>query len=130
MTWQIAYPVDGKWEFGTREFADPQQAICALVFELGIPLHSEQVANGSWEVKNLTGATVACIRELRPQPSTVPGTQPQGSLGPLRRWRGLTWVGWLNYLFLRWFLFRIAYTVEENGTISRYQLKFHPTWRW
>lgn len=31
----------------------------------------------------------------------------------MRRWRGLTWVGWLNYLVLRWFFVRLAYAVPS-----------------
>lgn len=51
--------------------------------------------------------------------------------GPLRRWRGLTWVGWLNFLALRWFLVRIVYVFDEDtGENVRYSLRFYPTWRW
>jgi hypothetical protein len=64
-------------------------------------------------------------------PANAPGTPPVGDrLGPLRRWRGLTWIGWLNYLALRWFLVRLHYGVEQDNTISRYYFRFTPTWRW
>jgi hypothetical protein len=40
------------------------------------------------------------------------------NLGPLKRWRGNTWVGWLNTLVLRWLCIRLAYRVEGDNTIS------------
>lgn len=51
----------------------------------------------------------------------------EGPLGPLRRFRGLTWVGWLNRLVLRWLFVRLAYVVEPDNTISRY---FVHRWVW
>jgi hypothetical protein len=33
---------------------------------------------------------------------------------PHRRLFGLTWVGWLNFLVLRWFFVRIAYEVDQR----------------
>ncbi len=47
--------------------------------------------------------------------------------GPLRRWRGLSWVGWLNRLVLRWFFVRLGYVVESDNTISKY---FLHRWVW
>ncbi len=40
------------------------------------------------------------------------------NLGPLRRFRGMTWVGWLNTIVLQWTGVRLVYRVEENNTIS------------
>lgn len=44
----------------------------------------------------------------------------EGRLGPMRRVLGLTWVGWLNRLILRWFCIRLHYVVETDNTISRW----------
>lgn len=57
-------------------------------------------------------------------------------LGPMRRWRGLTWIGWLNYLVLRWFFVRLCYQSmprfegDTVGKITKHWLAFTPTWRW
>lgn len=48
-------------------------------------------------------------------------------LGPLRRFRGMTWVGWLNRLVLRWFFVRLAYRLEPDNTISGWMLQ---RWFW
>lgn len=47
----------------------------------------------------------------------------------MRRFRGLTWVGWLNFLLLRWFLVRLAYCVDIDDEIVGYKLKWWPSWR-
>lgn len=53
--------------------------------------------------------------------------QKPASLGPMRRLLGLTWIGWLNFLVLRWFFVRLFYVVESDGTISRWGLT---KWVW
>lgn len=59
---------------------------------------------------------------------TVVSTDRDGFLlGPMRRFLGLTWVGWLNYLVLRWLFVRLAYTVEPDNTVSGYKLL---RWYW
>lgn len=40
----------------------------------------------------------------------------------IRRVLGLTWVGWLNFLLLRWFFVRLSYQVEDNGDRGRFAL--------
>lgn len=58
------------------------------------------------------------------------GTQPNGGpelRGPMRRVLGLTWVGWLNILLLRWFFVRLYYVVEQDNTVSGYGLH---RWVW
>lgn len=32
---------------------------------------------------------------------------------PTREWNGHTWVGWLNFILLRWFFIRLAWKDEE-----------------
>jgi hypothetical protein len=60
---------------------------------------------------------------------------------PTRRLFGLTWVGWLNYLLLRWFFVRLSYEVPEAPTlrfvtsapksgIATVQLDLAPPTRW
>jgi len=41
----------------------------------------------------------------------------------MRRFWGLTWQGWANYLVLRWFGWRIVRTVEDDGTVSSTKLQ-------
>lgn len=128
--WEIGRYVDEKWEFEGK-FDDPQLAIITFAFESGRPTLAKQDENGTFAVKDLeTGEIVGCVRHVEDAKETKPGMVPSGRPGPLKRWRGLTWVGWLNYLVLRWFLFRIYYMVEEDNTISRYGVRFVPTWRW
>lgn len=33
----------------------------------------------------------------------------------MRRVGGLTWVGWLNFILLRWFFVRLSYAVEDDA---------------
>ena len=47
--------------------------------------------------------------------------------GPMRRFLGLTWVGWLNRLVLRWFFVRLAYRVYSDNTFGGY---FLIRWVW
>lgn len=124
--WEIGYYADEKWRF-KGEHPDPSSAICALVFERGEVLHAEREDNGTYRVTDLAGNTVACVRRMT---HALPGDPGLNGNGPLRRWRGLTWVGWLNFLVLRWFLFRVYYVVETDGTISKYGMRFIPSWRW
>lgn len=37
---------------------------------------------------------------------------------PTRRWRGLTWVGWLNFIVLRWFFVRLTYEVPIDRFVT------------
>lgn len=53
-----------------------------------------------------------------------------GPLGPLRRWRGHTWVGWANILVLRWLFVRLQYTVEYDNTISKWGVTLAWPWKW
>lgn len=48
----------------------------------------------------------------------------------MRRWRGLTWMGWVNYLVLRWFFVRLHRVVEDDGEITGYGLRRCFSWRW
>lgn len=59
---------------------------------------------------------------------SAPGTPRRD--GPLRRWRGLTWVGWLNAIALRWVGLRVYYQLEEDGSISRYGVRWMSPFRW
>ena len=77
------------------------------------------------------------LRGLPDDPMRPSNVDENGNhLGPLRRYRGLTWVGWVNYVLLRWFLFRIIYTFvprfegDTVGKIANYKIVFYPTWRW
>lgn len=45
----------------------------------------------------------------------------------MRRVFGLTWVGWLNRIVLRWFFVCLAYRVEDDDTVSGY---FLARWIW
>jgi hypothetical protein len=138
--WQICRLNGETWDLKDgRTYADPEIAIVQLTFATGKVLTGtvETSPGGSqrWRVRDVpTGDTIAMLCEvLAPVPQTISGgpiTPSKNGPGPLRRWRGLTWVGWVNYVVLRWFLFRIAYAVEDDGTISRYWLAFVPTWRW
>jgi hypothetical protein len=127
VTWEVLYPVDGKWVFDSTH-PDVESAVCAVVARAGVPVVAEW-RDVSYALTS-GGQTIACVREMIEQPTTPMGGKPEGRLGPLRRWRGLTWVGWLNYVVLRWFLFRLTYNVEEDGNISRYYFQFVPRWRW
>jgi hypothetical protein len=52
------------------------------------------------------------------------------ALGPMRRWRGHTWVGWLNLVVLRWCFVHLYYVVEYDNTISRWGLATAWPWKW
>jgi hypothetical protein len=80
---------------------------------------------------------ISPFRGLPADPTRPSNVDENGiHLGPMRRVRGLTWVGWVNYLVLRWFLFRIYYVPvprfpgDTVGKIGRYGLRFVPSWRW
>jgi hypothetical protein len=47
---------------------------------------------------------------------------------PNKRWKGHTWVGWLNLILLRWFFIRLAY--EDSLPPIRWALIFRWPWRW
>jgi len=54
---------------------------------------------------------------------------------PVKKWRGLTWVGWINLLLLRWFCIRLAYELKASGhpavlDITYWSLTFRAPWRW
>lgn len=71
----------------------------------------------------LCGADVAgCVDRRGAMPGELPAQQ-----GPMRRVLGLTWVGWLNMLVLRWFFVRLYYMVETDNTISGWGLH---RWVW
>lgn len=129
--WQLCKLDGDAWDLkDSRRFESVQHAIVALSFETGRILHGLD-ENGGFRVKDVeSGETIAAVRHCTLRPLTKIGASPEGRPGPLKRWRGLTWVGWLNFLVLRWLLFRIGYTVEPDGTISRYYVTFMPTWRW
>lgn len=128
--WEIGRYIDGEWQFEGK-FDDPQVAIVTFAFESGRTTLADRDDNGTFVVKDIeTGEVMGCVRHVKDVALTAPGQAPKGRLGPLKRWRGLTWVGWLNYLVLRWFLVRIHYVVETDNTISSYGVRFVPTWRW
>jgi hypothetical protein len=111
---------NGRWSYSGR-YGEPMDVVVAATFRLGRALFAEpNETNGSWRIADAeTGETVAGARLMSHAPK-----------GPLRRWRGLTWIGWLNFLLLRWFLFRLSYNVEDDGSISGYGVRFIPSWRW
>lgn len=143
MTWHVCWlrqpyvpdrPFRETWTVDREEFTEPGLAISSITLRLGVAVLGKEEDDDTWRVTNARGETIACVRKTPddgpdPRPGQVPDPGKNG-LGPLRRFRGLTWVGWLNYLVLRWFLLRLIYTVEEDNSISRYQLKICKTWRW
>lgn len=117
MTWEIGLKTGATgedWEF-SGEYPDQQSAIVALTMKLGVALLGEQEANGTWSVKRCDDLSVVAV--IRQTPAVAPPKSP-GLQGPLRRWRGLTWVGWLNTLFLQFLGVRLIYCVEEDNSIS------------
>ena len=128
----------GQWAHH-RYYRSSSEALADYCMQAGKVLmgHYEE-GTATMRITDKDGVTVACVREI-PEPREIaPGTavavggkDADGyALGPLKRWHGLTWVGWLNFILLRWFLFRICYQVETDGSVSKYSLKFVPTWRW
>lgn len=49
---------------------------------------------------------------------------------PLRRWRGLTWIGWVNRLVLRWIGLRIEWACSGNGDESVIGYGLVTAWPW
>lgn len=39
-------------------------------------------------------------------------------------------MGWLNYLVLRWFLFRLVREEDADGNMVKMYLRWWPSWRW
>lgn len=119
MTWQIGHRKDDGWEFEPELYEDPQLAIACLVMKTGEIMLGREEPDGTWSVRTIDDEVVACVRENL-------GTQKtgEGNLGPLRRFLGLTWVGWLNMLVLQWFCVRLVYHVEDNNTISGWSYCF------
>jgi hypothetical protein len=61
----------------------------------------------------------------------VPANAGGPLLGSARRWRGLTWVGWVNYLVLRWVGLAIWYTVPpDNSRMTDLRMRRQPWGRW
>ena len=128
MSWRIVYagqPLDTD----PTEYEDHAQAICSIVFRLGVSTQSTYTPDGEFAVRALdTNEIVARIVPVKPT-KLVHEVKRRAAL---TRWRGLSWVGWLNYLVLRWFFFRLTYKVdEETGErISGYYFSWVPSWRW
>lgn len=50
-------------------------------------------------------------------------------LGPLKRYRGMTWVGWVNVVIFQWLFLRLAYRTEDDNSISGWGFCFAlPFW--
>lgn len=49
---------------------------------------------------------------------------------PRRRLLGLTWVGWLNFLVLRWLLVRLAYNSEPGRPVEWSLLRWYRPIPW
>ena len=47
----------------------------------------------------------------------------------LRRFLGLTWAGWLNFLVLQWIGLRLVRVVELDDTITCWRIRWMPIWR-
>lgn len=48
----------------------------------------------------------------------------------MRRFLGLTWCGWLNFVILQWTGFRLQRVVEgDDAEIIGWRIAWHPPWR-
>lgn len=128
MSWRIVYaglPQDSD----QVEYEDHAQATCAIVFRLGVATLSEYTPDGEFAVRSCeNNEIVARIVPVGPTKLVYkPARYPA-----LRRWHGLSWVGWVNFVFLRWFLVRLYYQVDEltGERIGPVRLRWWPSWRW
>jgi hypothetical protein len=118
MTWEIGMKTGETgedWEF-SGDYPDPQSAIVALTMQLGVALAGNLEGNGMWSVKRCDDSVIIAV--IRERGAIVGKGEAPEHMGPLRRWRGLTWVGWLNTLVLQFLGVRLTYHVEKDNTIS------------